>query len=410
MLWNTLVNRVKEGLPARLASRVARLRPDLAFFGPSASSRRLLVNGQERSDISGIRLPALGYSAPDPIDAAGIAICERLIAAYHLALRSERQGKSSDDMWSIHAHEYHQEVCRALESRDPSATLRVLAGMFTDPVTTGLALGRGTYDACVAHPRATQLDWHDKAISLGISLGMVAAQCPEQGEYGTLLDLDSPSVLGMVVKHLGVSLAPPQCGGIFGVETMGSIYPVNYLLHICTAHRLRSLIAAAQGSSACLEIGGGVGFLAYAALVMGIRRFSIIDLPISNVLQGYYLLRSQFSDRVRLYGEPAKEGDSSIDILPTTSIDELPARSFEIAINQDSFPEMGRAVAVNYLRQLPTLAKTFLSINQESQTRISDSFSQNWTHQLCAQNPSMRLMYRAPYWMRKGYVEELYAM
>ena len=261
------VDRIIGGLlPNRVARLVRRLRPGSEG---SDSSLRLLVNGQGRRDSSGLQLPALRYSAPDPAAPSGIVICERLVAAYHLALQNEGPRKSSEDIWDLHAREYHHELRQALLSRDAPAARNVLGRMFIDPVTTGLALGRQSYEACLAQPRAAQLDWHDKTISLGLSVGVIPAQCPEQGEYGTLLDLDSPSILKAVADQLKVSLAPPQAGAIFGVESMGSIYPVNYLLQICTADRIRSLIAGGAGSSTCLEIGGGVGFLAVRSTCAG---------------------------------------------------------------------------------------------------------------------------------------------
>jgi hypothetical protein len=404
-----LYDRVFGRLPARI-SRVGHwLRNGPAGSERSAGVLKLLVNGQERRDVSNISLPALQYTSPDTANARGIEICQRLIGAYQLALRATGAPTRLGDVWDAHFRQYHQELHTALERTSTAAVQAILGRMFIDPVTTGFALGRLTYEGCLLDPQPAQLDWHDKAISLGLSLGTVRSQCPEQGEYGDLLELDSKSLLEDVMRQTG-SDAPAQCGAIFGVNSGGKIYPVNYLLHIATADRIRTLLETLGGPSACLEIGGGVGFLAHAATAVGVRRFSIIDLPIANVLQGYYLLNSTFSDRVALYGEAPAAGDGVIEILPTTCIGELNGQPFGIAVNQDSIPEMDASVALGYLRRLPDLANYFLSINQEAQTIVDGAFKQSWTHQLCQDASIMKIVYRSPYWMRKGYVEELYSL
>lgn len=50
----------------------------------------------------------------------------------------------------------------------------------------------------------------------------------------------------------------------------------------------------------------------------------------------------------------------------------------------------------------------FLSINQEARANNTDDHPQSVVHELVASVAGLRRTYRFPYWMRAGYVEELY--
>jgi len=375
-------------------------------------SESVLVNAQGRRDFSGLSLPEPRFRNRDAHDAATVEICERLIAAYRRATaRGGTNHPSGNGIWREHADTFQRELGRALATADVGATSAILRRMFVDPVTTGLALGSMVCEWARTDQYATCLQWHDKAIALGLSLGAIPVQCPEQGEYGSVLDRDSVAVLERVQMTLGVDLTPPQVGAIFGVDVGGNAWPINYLLHVYTANRIRALIGMAGEEWDCIEIGGGVGFLAYAALVLGARRFCIVDLPIVNALQGYYLLRSRFADRVRLHGEAPSGAGNDIELVPARSIEEIDARSFAIAVNQDSMPEMAHETARNYVGFAAKVARRyFLSINQEAQAQSRPDFAQGWVHPMCKEEPALSLLYRVPYWLRSGYVEEVYWM
>jgi hypothetical protein len=373
------------------------------------NARRQLVNAQERSDLFSLSPPPLRFCEPDASNEANARICRRLIAAYRCAVGRAGASAVGDGVWEGHADAFHRSLQHALLAGDVEATSAILRRLFTDPVANGLALGSYVREWSRRDPYMTRLDWHDKMLSLGLALGLIPAQSPEQGTYGTTLNLDSVAVVARVEEMMGVDLAPPQVGAIFGVDIRGNAWPVNYLLHIYTANRIRSLLSLHGDDWDCVEIGGGVGFLAYAALSLGARRFCIVDLPIVNALQGYYLLCSRFADRVRLYGEPPARARDSVDIYPSNAKDELVSGSFSIAVNQDSMPEMAQETARGYVNLTHRVARRFfLSINQEARAAANRGSVQNWIHEMCKEERGLSLVYRVPYWLRKGYVEEVY--
>jgi hypothetical protein len=70
---------------------------------------------------------------------------------------------------------------------------------------------------------------------------------------------------------------------------------------------------------------------------------------------------------------------------------------------------MSKETMNDYLKSIQKIGRGyFLSINQEAQVSSGLDSSQGWVYDICRKEPGLKLVYRAPYWMRKGYVEELY--
>ncbi len=371
-----------------------------------AFNRRLrnqLTNYQGNSDWRNLKVPSIAYLEPDKLDSP--EIYERLIASYRNATRGD--AVLGDGAWKVLSMNCHRELDGYLRDGDSKSVGKILAKMFRDPVTSGLALGETAYFATKKNPYPAALDWHDKAISFGQAVGVVPLQNPEQGAYGNLLHLDSIDVFRRSIERVGLAAFPPQVGSLFGVQFDSGVVPTNHLFHLYAAYRISTLFSDQQ--PACLEIGGGVGLLAYVAASMGIRQYCIVDLPLVNVLQGYVLLRSGLADTVQLYGEEPPISESRISLLPSNTIDEVGSRSFDLVINQDSLPEMGYQTMIGYIKSIQRISKGyFLSINQEARASNGSGSSQGWVHDVCRAESGMKLLYRAPYWLRKGYAEELY--
>jgi putative sugar O-methyltransferase len=220
-----------------------------------------------------------------------------------------------------------------------------------------------------------------------------------------MLDRDSVSLFSEAAEHAGLDLSFPQVGGVSGIRVKSDILPINYFYHLYACHRFSTILGTKNWRA--LEIGGGVGGLAYASTLNGARSHCVVDLPLVNVLQGYLLLKSRVADRVALFGEKPKE--DSIRILPNWQMESLLSEQFDIVINQDSMPEMGDQTASNYLMAIEQLKpRYFLSVNQEAGAPVEGN-PQPSVHQLVSLlNGSARLLYRAPYWLRRGYTEEVY--
>src|SRR5205823_4579304 len=112
-----------------------------------------------------------------------------------------------------------------------------------------------------------------------------------------------------------------------------------------------------------LEIGGGLGRTAYYARQFGIRDYTIVDIPVSSLAQGYFLGRVLGGDGVALFGEPLS-GDRVKLMPPALFLDGT--ESYDLVINVDSLTEIGRAAAEQYWAAIRARSGVFLSINHEA--------------------------------------------
>jgi putative sugar O-methyltransferase len=145
-----------------------------------------------------------------------------------------------------------------------------------------------------------------------------------------------------------------------------------------------------------LEIGAGLGRTAYFAQQFGLRDYTIIDLPMTNVAQGYFLGRTLGQETVSLY----LEDRPGVRILPPSAFLEATDR-YDLVVNVDSLTEMAPDTARAYCRAIKARAGTFLSINHEhNRFTVGD---------LCAEL-GMVADSRTPYWLRRGYVDEVFSM
>ena len=157
------------------------------------------------------------------------------------------------------------------------------------------------------------------------------------------------------------------------------------------------------------EIGAGLGGVAYYSHLLGSPRHAIVDLPIINLLHGFYLIRSLPNATVRLYGEDGV-GEPDISIHPTWDFG-APATSADLLFNSDSMPEMHRRYAIDYLQRAPGVIRHgFLSVNQEARAPQYGVETQPTVRDLVAEAGGFRRVSRSRHWLRPDYVDEFYAL
>lgn len=351
-----------------------------------------------------INVPLVDVRDPDVPD---VDLARRLTQAFHRAV--DAGASVGDGLWEEMRAAFHTGFLEALYDHDYERLAVELANMFSAPISSGLAHCPEGKDAVRRDPMLRILTT-DAIAALGMSLGIEPTPNPFLLEPSSTLNFNHIGILEQAAEMLGHDLAPPQVGGIFGVEFRGKLVPLKYLYQIYMAKQVVSIHQ--RPVTSILEIGGGVGFLAYACLKMGVTHdYCVIDLPQVNVLQGYLLLKSEFARHVQLFGEDSGlyNNDIRIRLLPDVAIHTLPDKSFEVAVNQDSFPEMASDTMAHYLAQIVRLTQGhFLSINQESMQQTSPNFVHGWLHAAVKAFPELNQRYRMRYWMRPGYVEELF--
>lgn len=361
--------------------------------------------------------PNVSFDAYDiKYDNEDVQIAERLLESYRKAIEDEKHitGKPCKDLWVTLKEHKHNDFVEVLERNDPSALARYLCNMSKLNITYGMTQGFDDYNRLVSDTTSRQISaayYMDKFVALAEAISCLPYENPECGKWGENYYTDVDELVSKIEKIIGIEITPPRISsGLFGLVTKKGLFHFRDINSIYTAWRIRELIKKEETPSVC-EIGGGTGRVAYYCYKMGIRDYTIIDLPYVCVVSGYYLVKSLPDANIYLYGEKKDENANSITIKPYWCHKELPNDSFDLTLNQDSFPEIEYHIVMEYLQQIKRTTKQFfLSINQESrQPQTVPDNLQLVIPQLIKQlENSYERFYRFRYWVREGYVEELY--
>jgi hypothetical protein len=131
--------------------------------------------------------------------------------------------------------------------------------------------------------------------------------------------------------------------------------------------------------------------------------YTIVDLPIVNVLQAYFLGQALGHEQISLYGEAA----APVRIVPNFALGQVDA-PFEVLVNKDSLPEMPPETMIEYLKWgAANCTGLFYSYNQEAAMEFLGE-PQGVVHSAVASLGDFDRVRRDRAWVRDGYVEEVY--
>jgi hypothetical protein len=85
------------------------------------------------------------------------------------------------------------------------------------------------------------------------------------------------------------------------------------------------------------------------------------------------------------------------------------SRSFDTVFNRDSMAEFQLSAAINYLAEIKRRGVKYLSINQEAEAESGQPGIYQLSVGRLAKSRGMQHHYRFPYWIRRGWVEELFS-
>jgi putative sugar O-methyltransferase len=394
----------RQQLEARLEQATAQLAQRQAERAGQPPPDECAVPRPYLHSAVGARLAPIFLLPPDPDTPRARAAVSRIIAAYQQA--REDFVPAQPCMWEYIAQK-HVEFVAALNLGDEERVGESLRAFFRTDLIWGLgmAMGHAVPDTLGPRERIVQIVCADQLRGLAEAVGVARLTNSEQNldEYRRALDVDLDTLFLQTERTLGRELSCPQVGGAYGCELAGRRTTPDFLYHAYTVERLHQLGASPAQSVA--EIGGGYGCLAYQFARAGFTDYAIYDLPWVNALQGYYLLMTLPEGTVRLYGETG----GSVAVLPGWCFEQRAPRSADWVINVNSLPEMGRSTASGYLAQIARVLRgRFLSINQEAKMTVLEYGPQNCVAELVAEIGGLRRTSRGRYWMRNGYVEEVY--
>lgn len=249
--------------------------------------------------------------------------------------------------------------------------------------------------------RASYALWlHGALVSLAEAVGATRVMYPETEPgmhytvHGEPSDVDV--VLDAIAAIVGAEVDfPNPYPGEIGLGTRHGVVGFRALQAIYQAWRIAQIVKD-RPEARIVEIGAGLGRTAYYAYrLFGLCDYTIIDIPLTNAAQGYFLGRTLGTDAVALSGESARQ--TQIKILPPEDLPALEGR-YDLILNVDSFTELDQTTVQTYWNFVLDHSDFLLSINHE--------FNPVPVRNLYQGNPRLTHT-RHPYWMRRGYVEEL---
>jgi hypothetical protein len=348
--------------------------------------------------------------APQPVTDKDIALCERLIKAYALATKHLAADERTEGMWSWIFDVRQQGLARSLAEGDARALATLMASMFQQDFVLGMAPGPLVTQSASRFPtRAWGVKCLDGVVSLGEVLGVVPVENPEQGKAGAAFGRGLPGLFDSIEGALGFPLDFPDVGAPAGLGVGDRLITPDTPDQLYAALRLRDALDLHLPGSAgpsVVEIGGGYGGMClwFLRCRPDTGRYTIVDLPIVNAIQGYFLGRVLGGEKVAYYGE---NDDRRVRVVPDSALAEE-ANPFDVLVNKDSLPEMPQEVMENYLRWgAHNCTGFFYSQNQETSMTFLDE-PQGIVHDAIRSLGGFTRVRRDRAWVRDGYVEEIY--
>lgn len=243
---------------------------------------------------------------------------------------------------------------------------------------------------------------------LAEAFGVSGITNPENNAYHNAIVLSKTNVdsltpdeiLDRVQTKLPFQINIPSFNGNHkqGLTTKYGVVVDKHLHYLWILKRIMELCP--DKNSSIIEIGAGYGILGYYLDKVGYRDYTTIDLALVNACQTYYLSKNLPERDIIISGDVENPFDlkykDSIKLLHSTDFKGIPKDRFVIMINVDGLTEYGLEQATKYVQH--DCAPILLSVNHEvNEYRVHD-----------LDQPHRRLAYRYPFWLRDGYVEELY--
>lgn len=347
--------------------------------------------------------PLTFWPAADP--APDLPLCERLKTAYALAT-SDGASRTSE-LWDGITKRYYGGLVSCLTESSPLPLARALSSMFTSDFMWGISSASGYIQSL---SRLGSLIWSarylEHLLSLAEATGAVRAECPEQGIRGHALTEGLEELVEKIQASLGISIGFPNVGAPYGLQIDDALITAESPEHIYAAVRADQAmrLVGLSPRPSVVEIGAGFGGTAFRLMqIREVSRYTAIDLPIVNVLQGYFLSKVLGEAAVSLYGEPA----ARVAVLPTHALHSI--GSVDVLINENSMPEMPESVVDEYLTWAKQhVSDLFFSYNQEAYSP-ANGVPPVLVPAAVARAGGFDLLTRSHSWLRRGYVEAVFA-
>lgn len=240
-------------------------------------------------------------------------------------------------------------------------------------------------------------DWlYDNLLRFAEAIGAVPLAYPELLPSVAHETMGVEPLLNVLDEAVGFQIDfPNPFEGERGLGTSRGVASYRAIQSLYQAYRIWQLTRQCAQPSV-LEIGGGTGRTAYYAMKFGISRYRIVDIPMTGAAQANFLGRVLDQEHIGLSGEADAAGKPIRIVMPHAFFSST--EKYDLIANFDAITEMSRDTANLYWRHSKSLAPWFLSVNHEAN---------HFSFRDIYNSGGGKSYVRQPYWMRRGYVEEL---
>lgn len=357
------------------------------------------------------RVPLRASAAADParFEEIGRVICE--------SFPRRPGGSGTSDYWTYLLAGAHLPLVEMIESERHAAVAAHISNLTANGLGYGLLgigdVGHETQTALLdpAYRSKLGIMFLDGVVSVAEAFGLLDLENPEDAAPTRNLKEDAELLLQKIDARIGCAAELPRgFSGAYGIaRPRGGVCEKRALSAVYASERILQLLKLRDippADAHVLEIGGGVGTLAYLCAARGIGRYTIVDLPTVRAIQIYMALYN-FPDRAVA---TAPDRDAPLCFLTPEQFGSMPDRSVHVVVNENSIPEMGREIGLGYLQAISRIAiGFFLSINHESRAVIA-GHPHTVVRDLAREVPRLAHVGRARHWVNRGYVEDLFAI
>ena len=325
---------------------------DIAFHNAKMSMSLLRHRPEECVDGT----PAITPEPEAAIDDA--ALVHRIIESFHAAVATPMG--SPDSFWLSSYADMKRPLTDLIATRDVEG----VTAQLRNPVTSPLFYGFDRLNSIDTPKFEEEGPWlaswtFDNLVRVAEAVGALPVHYPEapatQARHS-----DPEEILVRLDAALGFAIDfPNPFAGEIGLQTSRGVASYRAVQALYQAWRLRDLLGTTNASIA--EIGGGLGRTAYYAIKLGFKAYTLVDLPTTGIAQSYFLGRSLGPGMISLFSEPPI---GRVRIVPPSSFHAATDR-YDMVVNIDSFTEMARETATDYVRKAAGVTKRLLSINHE---------------------------------------------
>lgn len=361
------------------------------FFLPASADNRLFRRKEElkcKDSIFAARTQAAPWEDG--------RLIQRIISSY----RQVEKNHLGESMWQFF-YERQKNLYVIFQAGNPSE----IAPILQNPGQTDLFYGFDNLCSTVVPTQITHQGLINEAtlcldslIRLGEAVGAMRLYNPEGYDKSEAPPWSVEEILRNIEDKLLVRIPFPNPYpdevGLYTPHGVASYRPIQAIYQ---AYLIKELVKNIPNPR-ILEIGAGLGRTAYYCRQFGIKDYTIVDIPMTSACSAYFLGTSLGADQIVLFGEDWEGSENKVKILPPKHFLEG-NEHYDLIVNVDSLTEMDSKVIEAYLARIMKSTPIFLSINHEVNKHTINELLSGKENVLC---------HRKPYWMRQGYVEEIF--